>query len=369
MYIRALTVYLVRKGTLTEYVFLEHGAHWAIGALAAILLFVIKLRRPRDHYRPDRRRLHPRRPPVLGAAQPPRGRRRLRRPRTAQNLDASPPDRNQSPTRVPPSRERRQHQRANPQNNPGLAEQGHPDQGGAHRLARASRAARQRGTPGQPELVSRPAGSSGGLFRRASVLRHRPRPRLPVRVQRRLARAWSRRSATLQLAQRRLPDHLAGRRRPHRHRARPARTCASTCPARRHPPHPRVRLHLRRHAELGRADAVVTLYPQGGAPIEIRLDESTPQPARARSRCSRARAATCRSAARSATSTAGSGPRRGLRLGHALGGRPQMSALSTEIGKAQRMGVSLSKGQSRLAGQGRRWHARPRSAWVWAGMR
>jgi uncharacterized protein len=38
-YIRALTVYLVRKGTLTEYVYLEHGAHWAIGALA-ILLFV-----------------------------------------------------------------------------------------------------------------------------------------------------------------------------------------------------------------------------------------------------------------------------------------------------------------------------------------
>jgi uncharacterized protein len=38
-YIRALTVYLVRKGTLSEYVYLEHGAHWAIGSLA-ILLFV-----------------------------------------------------------------------------------------------------------------------------------------------------------------------------------------------------------------------------------------------------------------------------------------------------------------------------------------
>lgn len=37
-YIRALTVYLVRKGTLAEYVHLEHGAHWAIGALAVILL-------------------------------------------------------------------------------------------------------------------------------------------------------------------------------------------------------------------------------------------------------------------------------------------------------------------------------------------
>ncbi len=41
MYIRSLTVYLVRAGTLNEYAFLEHGAHWAIGALAAILLVSI----------------------------------------------------------------------------------------------------------------------------------------------------------------------------------------------------------------------------------------------------------------------------------------------------------------------------------------
>jgi hypothetical protein len=46
MYIRSLTVYLVRKGTLSEYVFLEHGAHWAIGALAAILLVGIKYEVP-----------------------------------------------------------------------------------------------------------------------------------------------------------------------------------------------------------------------------------------------------------------------------------------------------------------------------------
>ncbi|CUR56877.1 conserved hypothetical protein; putative membrane protein [metagenome] len=39
MYVRSLTVYLVRKGTLAEYRYLEHGAHWAIGALA-VLLFV-----------------------------------------------------------------------------------------------------------------------------------------------------------------------------------------------------------------------------------------------------------------------------------------------------------------------------------------
>jgi hypothetical protein len=42
MYIRSLTVYLVRKGTLGDYVFLEHGAMWAIGALAAILLVSIE---------------------------------------------------------------------------------------------------------------------------------------------------------------------------------------------------------------------------------------------------------------------------------------------------------------------------------------
>jgi hypothetical protein len=38
MFVRSLTVHLVNKGTLDEYVFLEHGAHYAIGALAAIML-------------------------------------------------------------------------------------------------------------------------------------------------------------------------------------------------------------------------------------------------------------------------------------------------------------------------------------------
>ncbi len=41
MFVRSLTVYLVRQGTLSEYVYLEHGAHWAIGALALILLYSI----------------------------------------------------------------------------------------------------------------------------------------------------------------------------------------------------------------------------------------------------------------------------------------------------------------------------------------
>ncbi len=38
MFVRSLTVYLVRQGTLDQYVFLEHGAHYAIGALASIML-------------------------------------------------------------------------------------------------------------------------------------------------------------------------------------------------------------------------------------------------------------------------------------------------------------------------------------------
>jgi len=42
MYVRSLTVYLVRQGTLDDYVYLEHGAHYAIGALAGILLVTIR---------------------------------------------------------------------------------------------------------------------------------------------------------------------------------------------------------------------------------------------------------------------------------------------------------------------------------------
>lgn len=41
MAVRSLTVYMLRQGTLDEFVHLEHGAHWAIGALAAILLLSI----------------------------------------------------------------------------------------------------------------------------------------------------------------------------------------------------------------------------------------------------------------------------------------------------------------------------------------
>jgi len=38
MFVRNLTVFLVEKGTLITYVYLEHGAHYAIGALATIML-------------------------------------------------------------------------------------------------------------------------------------------------------------------------------------------------------------------------------------------------------------------------------------------------------------------------------------------
>jgi hypothetical protein len=42
MFVRSLTVFLVKKGTLDEYVYLEHGAHYAIGILALIMLASMK---------------------------------------------------------------------------------------------------------------------------------------------------------------------------------------------------------------------------------------------------------------------------------------------------------------------------------------
>jgi len=43
IFVRSLTVYLVQKGTLDEFEYLDHGAHWAIGALAIILLLTISI--------------------------------------------------------------------------------------------------------------------------------------------------------------------------------------------------------------------------------------------------------------------------------------------------------------------------------------
>jgi len=46
MYVRSLTVYLVHKGTLDEFIYLEHGAHWAIGILAVIMFASVKYHIP-----------------------------------------------------------------------------------------------------------------------------------------------------------------------------------------------------------------------------------------------------------------------------------------------------------------------------------
>ncbi len=45
-FVRSLTVHLVRKGTLEEYRYLEHGAHWGIGALAVIMLVSVRVEVP-----------------------------------------------------------------------------------------------------------------------------------------------------------------------------------------------------------------------------------------------------------------------------------------------------------------------------------
>jgi hypothetical protein len=46
LFVRSITIYLVEKETLNEYVFLEHGAHYAIGILAFIMLLNIKFHIP-----------------------------------------------------------------------------------------------------------------------------------------------------------------------------------------------------------------------------------------------------------------------------------------------------------------------------------
>jgi hypothetical protein len=42
MFVRSMTIYLVEKETLSEYRYLEHGAHYAIGILAVIMLLSLK---------------------------------------------------------------------------------------------------------------------------------------------------------------------------------------------------------------------------------------------------------------------------------------------------------------------------------------
>ncbi|HUE34542.1 MAG TPA: DUF475 domain-containing protein [Mycobacterium sp.] len=41
MFVRSITIYLVHQEALDRYVYLEHGAHWAIGVLAVIMLLSI----------------------------------------------------------------------------------------------------------------------------------------------------------------------------------------------------------------------------------------------------------------------------------------------------------------------------------------
>ena len=38
MFVRSMTIHLVREGTLSQYRYLEHGAFWAIIALGVIML-------------------------------------------------------------------------------------------------------------------------------------------------------------------------------------------------------------------------------------------------------------------------------------------------------------------------------------------
>lgn len=46
MFVRSLTVFLLRNGALDEFVYLEHGAHYAIGALGAIMIVSINMHVP-----------------------------------------------------------------------------------------------------------------------------------------------------------------------------------------------------------------------------------------------------------------------------------------------------------------------------------
>jgi hypothetical protein len=44
VWVRSMTIHIVRKKTLVKYRYLDHGAHYAIGALAAMLLLGNEIR-------------------------------------------------------------------------------------------------------------------------------------------------------------------------------------------------------------------------------------------------------------------------------------------------------------------------------------
>ena len=134
MFVRSLTVFLVRKGTLQDYVYLEHGAHWAIGALAVILLIGIGYHVNEIVTGLDRRRLHRRGVPVQHHAQPQAGGAGLDDPQDGRA--SSPPstlDRSEpvsGPPRPPPNgvRVTRQHDQG-PEGVAGQARRRHADRG------------------------------------------------------------------------------------------------------------------------------------------------------------------------------------------------------------------------------------------------
>ena len=70
MFVRSLTIMLVDKGTLTSYRYLEHGAFYAIIALARDHVPEDDLHVPEARHRPHRRGVHRARVPGLGAPQP-----------------------------------------------------------------------------------------------------------------------------------------------------------------------------------------------------------------------------------------------------------------------------------------------------------
>jgi len=46
MFVRSMTIFLVEKGTLAQFRYLEHGAFWAIGALAAVMMVGVHVHIP-----------------------------------------------------------------------------------------------------------------------------------------------------------------------------------------------------------------------------------------------------------------------------------------------------------------------------------
>lgn len=46
LYVRTITVHMLQRGVLDEYRYIEHGAHYAIGILAVIMLTSLKFEVP-----------------------------------------------------------------------------------------------------------------------------------------------------------------------------------------------------------------------------------------------------------------------------------------------------------------------------------